>query len=157
MTRWMIETHKEAPAETDGYVQGLEELLNTHLELLDVVNTTRDLHWFDLCTGLLTGVTFIQTLLVEETDPVKRNPALREALLNLANIALTFNRRIPEYGTPETEGMAADTRPELEPVQSDSRSETKIQGHGEKLPEPPHDQCSGLFGCTCSACLDGIH
>lgn len=135
MPRWMIELQEDAPPEVDDYVQGLEEVLRTHMKYNSIVNTKREVSLIEWTTGLLAGISFIQSGIVEG-EPIED---LKEALLNLANIALTFNRSLPD-GTHQTDGIREATAENPDPIQDAAREATDVQGSSEDLPEPLQHQ-----------------
>lgn len=131
----MIELQEDAPPEIDDYVQGLEEVLRTHMKYREIVNTTREVSHFEWITGLLAGVSYIQSGIVEG-EPIED---LKAALINLANIALTFNRSLPD-GTHSTDGIREAATENPNPIPDTDRQETDLQGSSEDISEPVQHQ-----------------
>lgn len=150
MTKWLIETHKEVPLQIDDYVEGLEALLNQHIELLPIVNAEAATNPLEWCTGLLEGIAFIQSALFNSPN----RATLILATLNLANIALVFNRSLvngayTQFGVPEI------TQPDTSTVHSISEPAPEIQGDSQELSQPAHDQLSGSVSNDGTASIGG--
>ena len=88
MTAWAIKNENEAPPDADDYVEGLEQLLALHIERFAHVNPDASPYPIEWAVALLEGVTFVQNMILNNPD----QRILTEATLNIANIALTFNR-----------------------------------------------------------------
>jgi hypothetical protein len=137
--KWLIETNKEAPPEIDDFVQGLEDLLNTHIELRPIVNPEAAKNPLEWTTGLLEGVTFIQTMLFNDPN----RATLIQATLNIANIALTFNRSLTDGAYSEL-GIRQVVQPDAPTVHIASGQTPEVQGDSQDLPQPAQDQHVGM-------------